>query len=58
MKNFWNKLKSYKFSTYMLVLTIFYAMGSVMINLMAIRTFGYYDGFTPIICKNLIFSNE
>ena len=49
MKNFWNKLKSYKFNTYMLVLTIFYAMGSVMINLMAIRTFGYYDEFTPII---------
>lgn len=49
IKAFWNALKSYKFSTYMLVVTIFYAMGSILINLMAIRTFGYYEGFSPII---------
>lgn len=49
IKKGWNALKSYKFSTYMLVVTIFYAMGSILINLMAIRTFGYYEGFNPII---------
>lgn len=49
MKKFWNALKSYKFSSYMLAITIFYAMGSILINLMAIRTFGVYDGFAPVI---------
>lgn len=39
----WNALKSYKFSSYMLIITIFYAMGSILINLMAIRTFGAYS---------------
>lgn len=48
-KDFWTKLKSYKLSTYMLCITIFYAMGSLIINLMAIRTFGWYEGFTPVL---------
>ena len=43
------KLAKVKFSSYMLIISLFYSAGSVMINLMAIRTFGYYDGFTPII---------
>ena len=43
------KLVKVKFSSYMLIISLFYSAGSVMINLMAIRTFGYYDGFTPII---------
>lgn len=43
MKNLISKLKSYKFSTYMLCVTIFYAMGSILINLMAVKTLGVYD---------------
>lgn len=49
MKKLFSKLKSYKFSSYFMFITLFYAAGSILINLMAIRTFGKYDGFTPVI---------
>ena len=44
-----NKLKNIKFNSWFLLITIFYGMGSILINLMAIRTFGVYDGFEPVL---------
>lgn len=43
IKEFFGKLKSYKADTYMMLVTIFYAMGSILINLMAVKTLGWYD---------------
>lgn len=47
MKTFFEGLKtkfnSIKFSSWMLLITIFYAMGSILINLMAVKTLGVYD---------------
>ena len=47
MKTFFENLKtkfnSIKFSSWMLLITIFYAMGSILINLMAVKTLGVYD---------------
>lgn len=37
------KLNSIKFGSWMLLITIFYAMGSILINLMAVKTLGVYD---------------
>lgn len=49
LKSAIRNLKSAKYNTYMTFVVIFYAMGSLIINLMAIRTFGKYDGFRPIL---------
>lgn len=49
LKLMFNKLKSVKYNTYISFILMFYAAGSILINLMAIRTFGKYDGFTPIL---------
>lgn len=43
MKKLFKKLGSYKPSTYMLVLFLFYGIGSLLINLMAVKTMGWYD---------------
>lgn len=43
MKKLLNKLGAVKASTYMLILFLFYSAGSLIINLMAVKTLGYYD---------------
>ena len=43
MKSLFEKLKNVKASTYALILFLFYGCGSIMINLMAVKTMGYYD---------------
>ena len=37
------KLNAIKFNSWMLLITAFYAMGSILINLMAVKTLGVYD---------------
>jgi len=54
MKNLIQKLKSFKASSYILAVTIFYAMGSLLINLMAVKTMGYYE---PIDFDKGLFGN-
>lgn len=43
MNKLLEKLRSIKGSTYAMILFMFYATGSLLINLMAVKTMGYYD---------------
>ena len=43
MKSLFEKLRNVKASTYALILFMFYGIGSLLINLMAVKTMGYYE---------------